>query len=84
MLEEKLNAAGIDRYRQIAVLTDADIDHLESEVIHLSGRIRRDDWIGQARALHCAGSTANRSRDCRWDDRGTIRASGMNRTAATS
>jgi predicted flap endonuclease-1-like 5' DNA nuclease len=33
-------------------LTDADIDHLESEVIHLSGRIRRDDWIAQARELH--------------------------------
>lgn len=52
VLEGKLNAAGIGHYRQIAVLTDADIDHLESEVIHLSGRIRRDDWVAQARELH--------------------------------
>lgn len=52
VLEGKLHTAGISRYRQIAVLTDADIDHLESEVIHFSGRIRRDDWVAQARELH--------------------------------
>lgn len=52
VLEGKLNAAGIQRYAQIAGLTDADIEQLETEVIHLSGRIRRDDWIGQARELH--------------------------------
>lgn len=52
VLEEKLNAAGIDRYWQIAALSDPDIDRLESEIIHLSGRIRRDDWVGQAKALH--------------------------------
>lgn len=54
VLEEKLNAAGIARYRQIAELSEPDIDRLESEIIHLSGRIRRDDWVGQARALHRA------------------------------
>jgi poly(hydroxyalkanoate) granule-associated protein len=52
VLEGKLNADGVRSYRQIAVLTDADIDRLESEVIHFSGRIRRDDWIGQAKELH--------------------------------
>lgn len=52
VLEGKLNAAGICGYRQLAALTDADIDHLESEVIHFSGRVRRENWIGQARALH--------------------------------
>lgn len=52
VLEGKLNADGICTYRQIAVLTDADIDRLESEVINFSGRIRRDDWIGQAKELH--------------------------------
>lgn len=54
VLEEKLNAAGIDRYRQIAVLSEPDIDRLESEISHLSGRVRRDGWIGQAKALHRA------------------------------
>ena len=52
VLEGKLNAAGIRSYRQLATLTDADIDHLESEVIHFGGRIRREDWIGQAKALY--------------------------------
>ncbi|HRD67201.1 MAG TPA: phasin family protein [Candidatus Competibacter sp.] len=52
VLESKLNAAGICSYRQLAALTDSDIDHLESEVIHFGGRIRREDWIGQAKALY--------------------------------
>ena len=52
VMEGKLNAAGISHYRQLAVLTDADIDHLEAEVIHFSGRIRRDDWVAQAREFH--------------------------------
>ncbi|CDH46599.1 hypothetical protein BN874_530028 [Candidatus Contendobacter odensis Run_B_J11] len=48
VLEGKLNGAGICSYRQIAALTDTAIEHIESEVIHSSGRIRREDWIGQA------------------------------------
>ncbi len=52
VLEGKLNAAGIRSYRQLATLTDADIDRLESDVIHFSGRIRREDWVDQARTLH--------------------------------
>jgi poly(hydroxyalkanoate) granule-associated protein len=52
VLEEKLNAAGIARYRQIAELGEPDIDRLESVISHLSGRVRRDDWVGQAKALH--------------------------------
>lgn len=51
VLEGKLNAAGIHSYRQLAALTDADIDRLESEVINFGGRVRREDWIGQAKAL---------------------------------
>ena len=51
-LEGKFNAAGFCAYRQVANLTDADVNRLEAEVIHLSGRIRRDDWIGQAKALY--------------------------------
>lgn len=52
VLEGKLNGAGICSYQQIATLTDADIEQLESAVIHSSGRVRRDDWIGQARMLY--------------------------------
>jgi poly(hydroxyalkanoate) granule-associated protein len=52
VLEGKLNGAGICSYRQIAALTDAAIEQIESEVIHSSGRIRREDWIGQAGMLY--------------------------------
>ena len=51
-LEGKLNAAGISGYRQLATLSAADVEHIESEVIHFSGRISRDDWISQARELY--------------------------------
>ena len=52
VLEGKLNGAGICSYRQIAALTDAAIEQIESEVIHSSGRVRREDWIGQAGMLY--------------------------------
>ncbi len=52
VLEGKLNGAGITTYRQIAVLTDDEIERLESEVINFSGRVHRDDWIGQAKTLY--------------------------------
>ena len=52
VLEGKLNGAGIGTYQQIAVLTDDEIERIESEVINFSGRVHRDDWIGQAKALY--------------------------------
>ncbi|MCC6135878.1 MAG: phasin family protein [Candidatus Contendobacter sp.] len=51
-LEGKLNTAGISSYRQLATLSAAEIDRVESEVIHFSGRISRDEWVNQARALY--------------------------------
>lgn len=50
-LEKKLRAQGISTFRQLATLTEADIDRLET-AIKAMGRIRRDDWIGQAKAQH--------------------------------
>ena len=50
-LEKKLHAHGILSYRQLAALGDEDIDRLET-AIRAAGRIRRDDWIGQAKAQH--------------------------------
>ena len=52
VLEGKLNGAGITTYQQIAALTDDEIERLESDVINFSGRIHRDDWIGQAKTLY--------------------------------
>ncbi|WP_089729363.1 helix-hairpin-helix domain-containing protein [Candidatus Thiosymbion oneisti] len=50
-LAKKLNAAGISSYAQLAVLSDDDIERLEKDIIRFSGRIKRDDWVGQARTL---------------------------------
>lgn len=51
-LESKLKAAGIHSYRQIATMTAEEIEHIETKVIHSSGRIARDNWILQAKELH--------------------------------
>ncbi|HRF63774.1 MAG TPA: hypothetical protein PK708_12940 [Candidatus Competibacter sp.] len=50
-LERKLRDLGICNYRQLATLGDEEIDRLET-AIKAAGRIRRDDWIGQAKARH--------------------------------
>ena len=50
-LEKKLNARGIVAYRQLAMLGDEEIERIEA-AIKSFGRIRRDDWVGQAREQH--------------------------------
>ena len=53
-LERKLMDAGVKTYRQIASWTEAEIGKIEDAVMsgRFSGRILRDDWVGQAKALH--------------------------------
>ncbi|MXO74273.1 hypothetical protein GRI40_03425 [Altererythrobacter aerius] len=46
-----LNALGITRFDQIAGWSDADIDRIDAQLGRFQGRIRRDDWTGQARLL---------------------------------
>jgi len=50
VLEKKLNALGIARYDQIAAFTPEEIERVD-EVLSFKGRIEREDWLGQARAL---------------------------------
>ena len=50
-LERKLLDYGITSYAQIAALNDDDIAELEAPVVKFAGRIKRDDWIGQAKQL---------------------------------
>ena len=50
-LEKKLQDAGITSFAQIVALTDAEITDLEANVVKFAGRIKRDDWIGQAQRL---------------------------------
>jgi large subunit ribosomal protein L21 len=49
-LEKKLNAAGVTRFEQIANWTEEDIERLDEE-LNIKGRVERDDWVGQAKAL---------------------------------
>ncbi len=49
-LERKLNEAGITTYAQVAAWTADDVAGIE-ERLALGGRIERDGWVGQARAL---------------------------------
>jgi predicted flap endonuclease-1-like 5' DNA nuclease len=50
-LEQKLRACGVAGFRDLATLSDADIERIEA-VIKFAGRIRRGDWIGQAKARY--------------------------------
>ena len=49
-LEQTLNDLGIWHYEQVASLTKTDIAWVD-ERLRFKGRIERDDWIGQAKAL---------------------------------
>ncbi len=51
-MEKKLNDHGIVSYRQLAQLSDEDIKQLETAITKFSGRIRRDNWIEQAKEQH--------------------------------
>ncbi len=55
-LEKVLNGLGLWTYRQISDLSAGEIDWLDGE-LGFAGRIGRDDWAGQARALQ-AGSVS--------------------------
>ena len=49
-LEKNLNEAGIFHYWQLAAMQPDDIAKLDAE-LKLNGRIERDGWVSQARAL---------------------------------
>ncbi len=54
VLEKKLNAFGVTQFAQIAAFKKADIERLD-EGLDFKGRIARENWIGQARALAKGG-----------------------------
>ncbi|OAM77427.1 NADH-quinone oxidoreductase subunit E [Devosia elaeis] len=54
VLEGKLNALGITRYAQVAAFKKADIARVDA-VLNFRGRIERDDWVKQAKALAKGG-----------------------------
>jgi len=52
MLERMLQQLGVTTFRQIARWTEHDIDAFDAKLAEFPGRIRRDGWVVQARALH--------------------------------
>ena len=52
VLERMLQQLGVSRYRQIARWSERDIDEFDARLAEFPGRIRRDGWVTQARALH--------------------------------
>lgn len=50
VLEEKLHALGVTTFDQVAAWTPEDIERVDGE-LNFKGRIEREDWIGQAKAL---------------------------------
>ena len=55
VLEGRLNALGVTRFDQIAKFKKADIARLD-EAMGFHGRIERDDWVKQAKALAKGGA----------------------------
>ncbi|MDK4739256.1 5' DNA nuclease [Rhizobium sp. CNPSo 3464] len=53
-LEQVLNERGVLRFADIAAWNEADVERIDAE-LGFDGRIRRDDWIGQAKALQPRG-----------------------------
>ncbi|MEX0860926.1 MAG: 50S ribosomal protein L21 [Cucumibacter sp.] len=54
-LEKKLAAAGVTSLKQIAKFTGKDIGRIDAE-LKFKGRIDREDWTGQAKALLAGGA----------------------------
>ena len=52
VLERMLHRLGVTTFRQIAYWTERDIDLIDAKLHEFPGRIRRDGWVTQARALH--------------------------------
>jgi predicted flap endonuclease-1-like 5' DNA nuclease len=52
VLERMLHQLGVTTYRQIARWSERDIDEFDAKLPEFPGRIRRDTWVTQARALH--------------------------------
>ncbi|MFN2101263.1 hypothetical protein [Altererythrobacter sp. MF3-039] len=55
---EMLAGQGVNRFEQIAAWDDADIDRIDAQLGRFQGRIRRDNWVEQAKLLAEGDKTA--------------------------
>ncbi len=52
VLERMLHQLGVTTFRQVAFWSESDIDEFDGKLHEFPGRIRRDEWVTQARSLH--------------------------------
>lgn len=52
VLEGLLHDSGIYHFRQVALLDSAGVNELQEQLPQFPGRIKRDKWVSQAKALH--------------------------------
>ena len=52
VLEGTLNDLGIYQFRQVALMSEDDINWVSKHLEQFKGRIERDDWVGQAKELY--------------------------------
>jgi predicted flap endonuclease-1-like 5' DNA nuclease len=57
-LRTQLAEMGITSFAQIAAWDDAEIDRVDAQLGRFQGRIRRDNWVEQARLLASGDSSA--------------------------
>lgn len=50
-LAATLHGMGVTRFGQIATWDDTEIERIDAQLGRFQGRIRRDDWVGQAKLL---------------------------------
>ena len=58
----QLTTLGVTSFAQIANWSDADIDRIDDQLGRFKGRIRRDNWIEQARLLRDGDTAAYEAR----------------------
>lgn len=63
MLCELLNEVGVYYFWQIAEWGPDEIEWVDDKLQHFKGRIQRDDWVGQARALAQKPGVARKPRN---------------------
>ena len=60
-LQRKLYEAGVFTYAQISAWEDEEIEEITKKIQFFPGRIRKDDWVGQAKRLLASDTPASRS-----------------------
>ena len=61
-LEQTLHSLGVNSFAQIASWDDAEIDRIDAQLGKFQGRIRRDQWVEQARLLVAGDQAGYESR----------------------